>query len=180
MLNTSLVTPYTCTRCLIRQSRRWDRIKNNGLHRRPVSTSSPHRDQQPRDNDGEAQDVRGGECNVDKSLGAMSRRLAEMTDETIESGGRSAEKTMEEAGFSEELKRRLEARIQETSFRNEHPAAFAQMDMPVLVTIFLPQDVTNRIIVQCWQGHATNCGRSTMVGYGDCRGCGSSNAYGCT
>ncbi|KAL8940023.1 MAG: hypothetical protein Q9211_002476 [Gyalolechia sp. 1 TL-2023] len=37
---------------------------------------------------------------------------------------------MGEAGFSEELKRRLEAKIADSTFRNENPAAFAQLDMP--------------------------------------------------
>lgn len=54
-----------------------------------------------------------------------------MTEETIESGGRTAQKTIDEGGFSEELKRKLEARIQGASFKNENPTAFAQMDMPV-------------------------------------------------
>ena len=54
-----------------------------------------------------------------------------MTEESIESGGRTAQKVMDEAGFSDELKRKLEARIQESSFRNENPVAFTQMDMPV-------------------------------------------------
>ena len=63
--------------------------------------------------------------------GAMSKRLAEMTDESIEQGGRSAQKAVEESGFSEELKRRLEARILDSKFKSENPAAFAQMNMPV-------------------------------------------------
>ena len=61
----------------------------------------------------------------------MSRRLAQMTDESIEQGGRSAKKAIEEGGFSEELKRRLEERIQESSFKSENPAVFAQVNMPV-------------------------------------------------
>ncbi len=54
-----------------------------------------------------------------------------MTDESIEQGGRSAQKAVEEAGFSEELKRLLEARIADTQFKTENPAAFAQVNMPV-------------------------------------------------
>ena len=46
-------------------------------------------------------------------------------------GGRAARKAMSEAGFSEELKRRLEAKIADGNFRNDHPAAFAELDMPV-------------------------------------------------
>ena len=68
----------------------------------------------------------------------MSRRLAEITDDAIESGGRDARRAMEEAGFSEELKKKLEERIQKSSFRNENPAAFAQMEMPVRGTKLLP------------------------------------------
>ena len=63
--------------------------------------------------------------------GGMSRRLAQMTDESVEQGGRSAKKAIEEGGFSEELKRRLEERIQESSFKSDNPAAFAQVNMPV-------------------------------------------------
>ena len=68
----------------------------------------------------------------------MSRRLEEITDNMIESGGRDGQRATEEAGFSEELKKKLEERIQKTSFRNEYPAAFAQMEMPVRRTTLLP------------------------------------------
>ncbi|KAL9013702.1 MAG: hypothetical protein Q9173_001619 [Seirophora scorigena] len=82
---------------------------------------------------GPSQPYGGGEaaaCEDDQSGGAMSRRLSEMTDETIERGGSSARKAMDEAGFSDELKRRLEAKIADSNFRSEHPAAFASLDMP--------------------------------------------------
>ena len=54
-----------------------------------------------------------------------------MTDETIEQGGRSAQKAIGESGFSEELKKRLEARILDSKFKHENPAAFVQLNMPV-------------------------------------------------
>ncbi|MCJ1472134.1 hypothetical protein MMC13_000781 [Lambiella insularis] len=60
----------------------------------------------------------------------MSRRLEDMTERTVEEGGQSAQKYVEEAGFSEELKRRLEARIADDKFRSANPAAFAQIDLP--------------------------------------------------
>jgi len=66
-----------------------------------------------------------------QELGAMSRRLEEMTEKTVEHGGRSAQKAVEEAGFSEELKQRLEARIADSMFKAENPAAFAQVNLPV-------------------------------------------------
>ncbi|KAL8779499.1 MAG: hypothetical protein Q9213_006911 [Squamulea squamosa] len=53
-----------------------------------------------------------------------------MTQDTVEQGGRVARKAMDEAGFSEELKRRIEAKIADGNFRNDNPAAFAQTHMP--------------------------------------------------
>ena len=63
--------------------------------------------------------------------GAMSRRLSEMTKQSLEQGGRSARKAIDEAGFSEELRRTLEAKVQDANFRHENPAAFAQINTPV-------------------------------------------------
>lgn len=54
-----------------------------------------------------------------------------MTGETVEQGGRSAQKAVEDAGFSEELKQRLEARIADSKFNSENPAAFSQINLPV-------------------------------------------------
>ena len=62
---------------------------------------------------------------------AMSRRLAEMTDEVIAQGGRSAQKAVEESGFSETLKAQLEQRILDSKFKSDNPAAFSQINMPV-------------------------------------------------
>ena len=55
----------------------------------------------------------------------------QMTDEMIERDGRSTKKAFEEAGFSEDLKKKLESRLQESSFRSENAAAFAQANLPV-------------------------------------------------
>jgi len=60
----------------------------------------------------------------------MSRRLLEMSERSLEDGGRSARKAVEEAGFDEELKQKLQERIASANFRNEFPSAFSQMDMP--------------------------------------------------
>ena len=64
-------------------------------------------------------------------LGAMSRRLEEMTERTVKESGRSARKHVEEAGFSEELRKKLEARIAESTFKNENAAALAQVNLLV-------------------------------------------------
>ncbi|MCJ1312207.1 hypothetical protein MMC25_005881 [Agyrium rufum] len=64
--------------------------------------------------------------------GAMSQRLAEMSEESLEGPGgvRAAQKTVEESGFSEELKEKLLAKIQDGKFRQENTAAFAEVNMP--------------------------------------------------
>ena len=57
--------------------------------------------------------------------------MEQMTEESMEQSGSRAAKIVEEAGFSEELKKRLEARITDSKFRSEHPTAFAALNMPV-------------------------------------------------
>ena len=70
------------------------------------------------------------ERQVDEPMqGAMSRRLAEATEEAMYEGGRAGRKAVEEAGFSEELKQRLLEKIQGHSFRAENSAAFAEAEM---------------------------------------------------
>ncbi len=64
-------------------------------------------------------------------LGAMSRRLEDLTEQTIEESGARSRKAFEEAGFSEELKRQLEERIEMSKFKSENAAALAQVNMPV-------------------------------------------------
>lgn len=122
--------PYICTSCLLRHFAKPRGYYGQGSIR-TFSRPSPHRDKPP-----SAHERRGQGCQDRAQLsrsdeGAMSRRLADMTEETVESGGRSARKALEEAGFSEELKQQLEAKIQDNSFKNENPAAFAQLNMPV-------------------------------------------------
>ena len=67
----------------------------------------------------------------EEDRGAMSRRLEDMIDRTIEGSGRAAQMVVEETGFSKELKRTLESRIEDIKFRSENPAAFVQLNMPV-------------------------------------------------
>ncbi|CZT14852.1 uncharacterized protein RCC_00790 [Ramularia collo-cygni] len=55
-----------------------------------------------------------------------------MTEENIQTGGRSARKAVQEAGFefSETLKKELEEKIAKAAFRSENASAIAQADMP--------------------------------------------------
>ena len=66
----------------------------------------------------------------------MSERLMQMTEEIIDGDGRSMKKAFEEGGFSEDLKKKLESRLQESSFRSENAAAFAQANLPVCSNVF--------------------------------------------
>ncbi|KAL1979830.1 hypothetical protein VTN96DRAFT_5065 [Rasamsonia emersonii] len=68
--------------------------------------------------------------NQTQEEGAMSRRLAEMTEEALLEGGRSARKSIQEAGFSEELKQQLEERVKASAFKSENAAAFSVANMP--------------------------------------------------
>jgi hypothetical protein len=100
-----------------------------------------------------------------EEAGAMSRRLAEMTEESIDTGGTSAAKNVEAAGFSEELKKQLESRIADGAFRSQHQRAFAEAELPVcsrpvfpeFPSSFLQQTVLRR------QRHTRSSHSSTMV-----------------
>ena len=131
MRSANTIRQHICARCLPVHLRVQERTKSYGCHHRYFSISLPPRDEQPVVSDGEKKILQSEERDEGEPLGAMSKRLAEMTNETLDSGGRTAQKALDQAGFSEELKRKLEARIQETGLRKENPAAFAQINMPV-------------------------------------------------
>ena len=125
--------PFICTRCLCGQLVYPSFGLQNGRISRAFATSTalPQENKHTSAKDGDNTKTFTDNKENGGEPGEMSRRLAQMTDESIEQGGRSAKKVIEEGGFSEELKRRLEARIQESSFKNENTAAFAQVNMPV-------------------------------------------------
>lgn len=120
---------YICVRCLCRQSFLSFRSRNNDISSRSYahSTDLPH--ETSKDNeDPKSTFEANGQGRVE---GRMSERLKQMTDEMIERDGRGTKRAIEEGGFSEELKKKLEARLQESSFRSENAAAFAQANLPV-------------------------------------------------
>lgn len=61
----------------------------------------------------------------------MTRRLNEMIEQAQDEGGSSAQKNIQAAEFSDELKTKLEERIAASSFKSHHAAAFSLKDMPV-------------------------------------------------
>ncbi|OQO11229.1 hypothetical protein B0A48_05485 [Cryoendolithus antarcticus] len=66
----------------------------------------------------------------EKEQGAMSRRLEELSNQSLESGGRAAQKAIADAGFSDELRARLEQKIADANFRSDNASAFAEANMP--------------------------------------------------
>ncbi|KAI2625524.1 hypothetical protein GGS21DRAFT_531236 [Xylaria nigripes] len=64
------------------------------------------------------------------SPGPMARRLEEATEEVLLTGGKAGRRAIQEAGFSEELKEKLLARVKDAQFQSEHATAFAEAGMP--------------------------------------------------
>ena len=120
---------YICIRCIYRLSPLSARLrKNDNLSRGfAQSTVLPHETSKEDEESKPISEANG----QGQEEGRMSERLVQMTDEMIERDGRRAKKAIEEGGFSEELKKKLEARLQESSFRSENAAAFAQANLPV-------------------------------------------------
>jgi hypothetical protein len=77
-------------------------------------------------------------CEIGEEGGAMSRRLAQMTEEAMGDGESSAAKDIQAAGFSGELKEQLEARIADSAFRGQNQRAFAESGMPVCYPVENP------------------------------------------
>ena len=107
------------------------------------------------------------EHKAEKEEGAMFRRLAEMTEESVDTGGSSAAKSVEAAGFSEELKKQLQSRIAESAFRSQNQKAFAEAEMPVCecLTFFETLHSFSRQIVLRRQRHSRSSDSSTMDGF---------------
>lgn len=115
-----------CGRCL---RPRTHASINGARSARFQSNEASHGALKPESNRGD-QDNRQDGAVSEKEEGAMSRRLAEMASDNLETGGRSARKAVEEAGFSEELKARLQEKIASAGFKSDNAGAFAQADMP--------------------------------------------------
>lgn len=109
---------FTCARCL--------RVRARGnasvLGARYASDSAAQQES--------GQDGAKTRSRLEEEKGAMSRLLEEMSDESLQTGGRSARKAVEEAGFGEDLKRRLEEKIASATFKSENASAFAEASMP--------------------------------------------------
>jgi hypothetical protein len=61
--------------------------------------------------------------------GAMSRRLADATEDALLLGGKAGRQAVADAGFSEELKNKLLEKVEAAKFQSDHATAFAQAGM---------------------------------------------------
>ena len=126
-------SPFSCIGCLHRLSRPVfrDRIHVNSFRCLSDSKPLPPQQGQSSANNTYKDGRKDREKNHVKEDGGMTRRLVQMTDESLEHGGRSTQIAINEGGFSEKLKSLLEAKILDDKFKSDNPAAFAQLNMPV-------------------------------------------------
>lgn len=54
-----------------------------------------------------------------------------MVEETIDTGSKSDRKMMQDVGFSEDLKRKLEERIAQSAFQTDNQQAISVAQLPV-------------------------------------------------
>ena len=126
--------PYICARCLQRQLPWQDGLRHSAriFHTTQSTTGTTSPAIQSAET---PEDLRETvDTPMKNEPGAMSRRLQDLSEQGIVDSGTSASNTVNDAGFSEELKQRLEARIQTGRFRSENPQASFIIDMPVSST----------------------------------------------
>ncbi|KAF2178358.1 hypothetical protein K469DRAFT_599864 [Zopfia rhizophila CBS 207.26] len=138
MTATKTVIPFICARCL-RVNTRLRSHPSTLFRHIPPSRTFADSAAQPQKTDDSIQnhgaDVEEGAGKVEgtpdaKEEGAMTRRLRDMSEKSLESGGRSSQKAVSETSFSEELRKQLEERIASANFRVEHRSAFNEVELP--------------------------------------------------
>ncbi|XDG03715.1 hypothetical protein ABKA04_003330 [Annulohypoxylon sp. FPYF3050] len=120
-----IVSPYVCARCAQNLGR--NVRAPPAIQWRKYTTKSPTNstsDKPKRESNDSIDNT------SDPELGPMARRLEEATEEALLTGGRAGRRAVEDAGFSDELKERLFAKVKDAEFRSEHAAAFAEAGMP--------------------------------------------------
>jgi hypothetical protein len=130
MIRSSLYTPYICARCLraTQPSSRPVPIRTVADRRRCTRAFASAATQK-KDSEGGHDQVPATDASQQEGAGeaqeegAFTRRMREMSEEALESGGHSALKAVEEAGFSAELKAQLEQRIAGANLPADLPAA---------------------------------------------------------
>jgi hypothetical protein len=135
MMKRSALPLWTCSRCLRAQQLRGTRsasFKTTERSHQSFSTTATVRDDRPTPPTPSPGKENGeNEAGTTKEPGALSRRLAEMAEETMDTGSKSDRKLMQDAGFSEDLKKQLEERIAQSAFAAQHQQAMSQVTLPV-------------------------------------------------
>lgn len=128
MVKTQTATsiPWVCSACIRAHTRRRAFAAYQARERAFSVTAQAH--DQPARHHEPGESRKSSDENVGQ--GAMSRRLADMAEETMDSGSASDRKIMADAGFSDELRKQLEDRIAQTSFAAENQQALSQASMP--------------------------------------------------
>jgi hypothetical protein len=115
--------PYTCGRCLraIRSSSRPVNVQTIAYKstRAFASASTQRKEDENGPNTKESNKLDQRDVGEpEKEEGAFTRRMRQMSEEALESGGHGALKAVEEAGFSADLKAQLEQRIASANLRS--------------------------------------------------------------
>ncbi|KAK3320436.1 hypothetical protein B0T19DRAFT_429616 [Cercophora scortea] len=84
--------------------------------------------------------------------GPMARRLQDATEEALFTGGRAGRRAVEEAGFSEELKNKLLAKIADAQFRHDNAAALAEAGITTAVPESAGRGTRDIAAAQAWTG----------------------------
>lgn len=169
MPGTRIPLPSTCALCLRAPRRRNVVSIESQSARRAFSARSPLRsspDSKVAPEQGDASSVEarilqksetpssslpGTRSKDGKEQGAMSRRLAEATEEALLEGGRAGRRAVEDAGFSEELKAKLLEKVEAHKFRSENAAAFAEARL----TSNVGRGSREHAAAQAWTGTET-------------------------
>lgn len=106
------------------------------------------------------------ESKKEEEQGAMARRLSEMTEQAVLEGGRSAQRNMQQAGFSDELKQQLEERVAAAAFKNEYAAAHSIVDMPVCLLYTYHSSDDNQLLTSPSQAQAKEHETSRALRHG--------------
>ncbi|KAI1630993.1 hypothetical protein F4809DRAFT_205219 [Biscogniauxia mediterranea] len=122
--------PYVCTRC-VRSLRTQVRPFLVPSSRNSYATKSPSEPTAaPVIHESGNHSAHSGSGDGNHEPGPMARRLEEATEDALLTGGRAGRRAVEDAGFSDELKERLLAKVKDAEFRSEHAAAFAEVNLP--------------------------------------------------
>ena len=135
------VSLWTCSHCLRAQQSQASlaaRVATINVRRFTASPLRKDKESDPEDGTGAGK----------KEPGALSRRLTEMAEETMDTGSKSDRKMMADAGFSDELKKQLEERIAQIAFKTESQQAFSQASMPT----YAGRGTQDNAAAPTWQG----------------------------